>query len=142
MILYVYIAPGQGQTTPWGQTFDVNRKPVLLCQFIAGLKKKCFEVRFYIHCFHVSPYVYSPGQGQTVHWGQNFDDNRKAFSLCQYVAKFFLNSDFIHICNVCFFSHMYIAPGRGQTTLWDKILMSTESPCHLAHLLQVSKKCL
>ena len=26
MVLYMYIAPGQGQTTPWGQTFDVNRK--------------------------------------------------------------------------------------------------------------------
>ena len=62
--------------------------------------KKCFEVRFYIHLFHVSPYVYSPGQGQTIHWGQNFDDNRKAFSLCPYVANFkkiSSKSDFIHI---------------------------------------------
>ena len=24
----MYIAPGQGQKTPWGQTFDVNRKPL------------------------------------------------------------------------------------------------------------------
>ena len=24
MILYMYIAPGQGQKTPWGQTFDVQ----------------------------------------------------------------------------------------------------------------------
>ena len=61
MILYMYIAPGQGQTTPWGQTFDVNRKPLSLCPFVAGLKKNCFEVRFYIHFFHVSQYVYSPG---------------------------------------------------------------------------------
>ena len=38
------------------------------------------------------------------------------------------------------FVHMYIAPGQGQTTLMDKILMSTEKPCHFAHLLQVSKK--
>ena len=27
MILYMYIAPGQGQKTPWEQTFDVNRSP-------------------------------------------------------------------------------------------------------------------
>ena len=27
MILYMYIALGQGQTTQWGQTFDVNRNP-------------------------------------------------------------------------------------------------------------------
>ena len=26
MILYMYIAPGQEQTTPCGQNFDVNRK--------------------------------------------------------------------------------------------------------------------
>ena len=25
MILYMYIAPGQGQTTRWGQNFDVNK---------------------------------------------------------------------------------------------------------------------
>ena len=35
----MYRAPGQGQTTPWGQTFDVNRKPLSLCPFVAGLKK-------------------------------------------------------------------------------------------------------
>ena len=39
MILYMYIAPGQGQTTPWWQTFDVNRKPLSLCPFVAGFKK-------------------------------------------------------------------------------------------------------
>ena len=33
----MYIAPGQGQTTPWGQTFDVNRKPLSSCPFVAGL---------------------------------------------------------------------------------------------------------
>ena len=67
----MYIAPGQGQTTPWGHNFDVNRQHLSLCPFVAGLKK-CFEVRFYLHFFHVSPHVHSPGQGQTIHWGQNF----------------------------------------------------------------------
>ena len=37
------------------------------------------------------------------------------------------------------FFNMYIAPGQGQTTFVDKILMATEKPCHFAHLLQVSK---
>ena len=37
---------------------------------------------------------------------------------------------------------MYIAPGQGQKTLGDKLLMSTESPYHLDHLLQVSNKSL
>ena len=34
---------------------------------------------------------------------------------------------------------MYIAASHGQTTPGDKILMSTETPCHFGHLLQVSK---
>ena len=38
MTLYMYTALGQRQTTPWGQTFDVNRKPLSLCPFVAGLK--------------------------------------------------------------------------------------------------------
>ena len=38
--------------------------------------------------------------------------------------------------------YMYIAPGQGQTSPGDKILMSTETSRHLIHLLQVSKKCL
>ena len=37
------------------------------------------------------------------------------------------------------FFHMYVPPGQGQTTFVGKILMSTERPCHFAHLLQVSK---
>ena len=37
---------------------------------------------------------------------------------------------------------MYIATGQGQITTRDKILMSTETSCHFAHLLQVSKKSL
>ena len=36
----MYIAPGQGHTTPWEQTFDVSRKPLSLCPFIASLKKE------------------------------------------------------------------------------------------------------
>ena len=36
----MYIALGQGHTTPWGQFFDVNRKPLSLCPFVASLKKE------------------------------------------------------------------------------------------------------
>ena len=73
----------------------------MACSFIFYVlphikKKDCFEVRFYIHFFHVSPYVYRPGQEQTVHWGQNFDDNRKAFSLCPYVASFKMIAFYTH----------------------------------------------
>ena len=85
----MYIAPGQGQKTPWGQTFDINREPLSLRPFVACLK------------------------------------------------KISLNSHSIHIFYVF---HMYIARGRGRQPFVDKILMSTEKPCHFANLLQVSKQ--
>ena len=106
MILYMYIAPGQGQKIPWGQNFDVNRNSLSLCPFVASLKKNLFEVRFFTIFYVFFSHVYSPRQGQTTHWGQKFYD-RKAFSLCPYVASFKMISsksdftdsfnDFIHV---------------------------------------------
>ena len=56
--------------------------------------------------------LYSPGQGQTIHWGQHVDVNRKALSCCPFVAslKNLLNSDFIHIFHA--FIHVH-SPGAG-----------------------------
>ena len=114
----MYIVPGKRQTTPWGQTFDVDRKPLSLFHVCCRFKKNALKSDFIYIFFHVSPYVYSSGQGQTIQWGQNFDDNRKAFSLCSYVASFkliSLNSDFIHV-----FPHVY-NPGAGtDNPLWTK----------------------
>ena len=88
MILYMYIAPGQGQKTPWGQTFDVNRNPLPLRSFVASFKQISFNSDF-IHIFNVFPHVYiAQGQGQTTLCGQNSDVNRKALSLCPFVASF------------------------------------------------------
>ena len=53
MILSLYIAPGQGQTTPWGQNFDVNRNSLSLCPFVASLKKislKSDFLPFFMFC--------------------------------------------------------------------------------------------
>ena len=57
----MYIAPGQGQTNPRGQNFDVNRKLLPLRPFVASLKKNLSEYRFYTHfsCFSIC--IYSPG---------------------------------------------------------------------------------
>ena len=46
MILYMYIAPGQEQKTPWGQTFDVNRKPLPLWPFVASFRQISFNSDF------------------------------------------------------------------------------------------------
>ena len=56
----MYIAPGQGQTNPWGQNFDVNRKLLPLRPFVASLKKISLILYTF---FNVVPHIYSPGAG-------------------------------------------------------------------------------
>ena len=46
MILYMYIAPGQGQTAPRGQSFDVNRNVFSLHSFVASFKQMSFKSDF------------------------------------------------------------------------------------------------
>ena len=46
MILYMYIAPGQGQTAPSGHSFDVNRNVLSLHSFVANLKQVWFYTVF------------------------------------------------------------------------------------------------
>ena len=136
----MYIAPGQGQTTPLGQNF-VNRNSLSLCPYVASLKN--FSWRFFTVFCVFFPHVYSPREGQATHWEQNFYDNRKAFSLCPYVASFkmiSLKSDFIHIFND--FIPVYSPGARAENPLRIIFLMSTESPYHFEHLLQVSNKSL
>ena len=64
-------------------------------------------------------YMYiAPGQWQKIPWGQNFDENRKAFSLCLYVASFKMissNSDFLNILNE--FIHVYSPRARAENPL-------------------------
>ena len=101
----MYIALGQGQTTTWGQTFDVNRKPLSLRPFVTSFKQIPLNSDF-IYIFNVFPHVYSPGAGETTLCGQNPDVNRKALSLCLSVASFkkiSLKSDFIHNFS-CFYT--------------------------------------
>ena len=50
MILYVYIAPEQGQTAPRGQSFDVNRNVLLIHLFVANFKTISLKSDF-IHFF-------------------------------------------------------------------------------------------
>ena len=81
------------------------------------LKQSLWSLILYLF-FHVFPHVYSPGQGQTTYWGQNLDDNRKAFSLCPYVASFKmipLKSDFIHIFHD--FIYVYSLGTRAENPL-------------------------
>ena len=91
MILYTFFM-GLGQKTHWGQTFDVNRKPLSLWPFVASFKQISLNSDF-IHIFNVFPH-------QTTLCGQSPDVNRKALSLCPFSVSFkniSLKSDFINI---------------------------------------------
>ena len=67
----MYIAPGQGQTTPWGQMFDVNRKPLSLCPFVATFKTISLKYDFK-HILNDSIHVHSPGAKAENPLGTNF----------------------------------------------------------------------
>ena len=71
MILYMCIALGQGQKTPCGQIFNVNRKPLLLWPFVASFKQISLNSDFIhiLYCF--STCIQPGGQGQTTLCGQN-----------------------------------------------------------------------
>ena len=127
----MYIAPGQGQTTPWGQTFDVNRKPLSLCPFVAGFKKKCFEVQFYINFLHVSPYVYSHGQGQTIHCWQILMTTERPFLFAHMlqVSKWSLRNLILY--TFLMILYMYIALGQGQKNPWGQTFDVNRKPLSL-----------
>ena len=85
MILYMYIAPWQGLTTPWGRNFDVNRNILSLRSFVVSLKKSLWSLILY---FFVILYMYiAPGQGMTALSGQSFNVNRNVLSLHSFVAS-------------------------------------------------------
>ena len=109
----MYIAPGQGQTMPWGLNFDPNKKALSLWPFVASFKNISFN-SYFLHIFKIILYMYiAPGQGQTNPWGQNFYVNRKLIC-CKFKKNLF---EFWFDTHFLMFFHMYRAPGQGQTTL-------------------------
>ena len=62
LILYMYIAPGQEQTDPRGQNFDVKRKALSLYPFAASFKEISLKSDF-IHFLYDLIHIYSPGAG-------------------------------------------------------------------------------
>ena len=46
MTFYMYIAPGQGQTAPRGQSVDVNRNVLSLHSFVASFKQMSLKSDF------------------------------------------------------------------------------------------------
>ena len=60
----MYIALGQGQKTPWGQTLGGNRKAFSLFPFVANFKMISLRSDF-MHIFKMILYMYmAPGKGR------------------------------------------------------------------------------
>ena len=91
-----YIAPGQVQTTPWEQNFDVNRKALSFCPFSVSFKNISLKSDF-INIFACFIHVYSPGEGPDNLLGSEF--------LCKHIphvtlvicCKFLLLNDFLTV---------------------------------------------
>ena len=60
MILYMYIAPGQGQTAPREESLDVNRNVLSLHSFVANLKEISSKSDFIHTPKNDLIHVYSP----------------------------------------------------------------------------------
>ena len=117
MLLSMYIAPGQGHTTPWGQNFDVNRKAFSLCPYVASFKMISSKSDF-IHIFNDCIHVYSPSARAENPFGTNFWCQQKALIISTICCKFQTNLfEFWFYTHFLMFFYMYIAPGQGQTTL-------------------------
>ena len=117
MFSCMYIAPGQEQTTPWWQSFDVNRKPRSLRPFVASFKMISLNSDF-IHIINYFTHVYSPGARADKPLGSKFWCQQKALTTSTICCKFQKNLfEFWFYTHFLMFFHMYIALGQGQTTL-------------------------
>ena len=88
MVLYMYIAPGQEQTAPRGQSFDVNRNDLSRLSFVASFKKMSNFIKF----FHDLIHVYSPGAGADIP-----SVKKNLITICCKFQRKSLKSDFIQI---------------------------------------------
>ena len=104
---YMYIAPEQGQTTTSGQNCDINRKALYQFAHLLQVSNKSL-LSLILYSFFMILYMYiAPGQGQTTTSGENCDVNRKALSICPFVASlkkslwslilYTFSHDFIHV---------------------------------------------
>ena len=98
--IHVYI-PGARAEKPLGTSFWCQQKAFITSTICCKFQTNLFEFWFYIHLLMFFHMCIAPGQGQTTLCGQNPDVNRKALSLCPFVASF--KKIFIHNFS-CFYT--------------------------------------
>ena len=139
MILYMYIAPGQGQTAPRGQSFDVNRNVLLLYSFVASFKKIFLKFDFIQFFSWFNTCIYPLGRGRQLPEDKILMSTERPYHFTHLlqVSKKSLWSlilyNFFHDL-----IHVYSPRAGSIQPPGDKVLMSTETSCHFSHLLLVS----
>ena len=140
MLLNMYIAPGQGQTTLGDKCWCQQKALITLlicCKFKMIALKYDFK-----HILNDFIHAYSPRAETDNPLGTKFWCQQKFLITLSICCKF--QNDLFEIWFYTHFKWLYmcIAPGQGRKPLGDTLLMSTESPYHFDHLLQVSNKSL
>ena len=139
MILYMYIAPGQGQIALRRQSFNVNRNVLSFHSFDASFKKCLWSLILY-NLFYDLIHVYSPGAGADSLQGTKFGSQQKGIITLPICCKFQRNLFEVWFHTFFFHDliHVYSPRAGGIQPPGDKVLMSTETSCHFGHLLLVS----
>ena len=105
----MYISPGKGLTTPWGQNFDVNRNLLSLQSYVASFKKSPWSLTLYNKC-SLAGGRQPPGQG-TKFWCQQI------CLVTSFICCKFKNNVFEVGFYTTFFFHdlIHVAPAQGQS---------------------------
>ena len=93
--MHVY-SPKAGADNPLRTNVDVNRKPLLICPFVASFKTISLKYDFK-HILNGFIHVLAPGQRQTTSLGQHFDVNRKPYHFAHSLQVQKKKSSFIHV---------------------------------------------
>ena len=108
ILLYMYIAPGQEQTTPWGQMLMSTESP-----FVASFKTISTRF-FFFFFFHVFFHMYiAPGRGRQTPRVKILMSTERPYHfdhLLQVLKKSLWTLILYTFFNVFYF-HVYIAPG-------------------------------
>ena len=109
---HVY-SPGARAENPLGTNFWCQQKALITLTICCKFQTNLFEFWFYTHFLMFFHMYIAPGQAQTTVCRQNSDVNRKALSLCPFVASFkkYLWSLILYIL-LPVFIHVY-SPGQG-----------------------------
>ena len=104
----MYIAPGQGQTTPGDKFFMSTETSCHFGHLLQVSNKISLKSDFIHFFFHDFIHVHSPGAEADNPLGRNFNVNRNILSLRSFVASF------NKISSKSDFTYLY-SPGAGQT---------------------------